>query len=79
MTDRAKALLDQVDAAHDWACGQTYGGSGDSYASTDTCRICGLARRWDSGSRQNNTPASHTFTTARGETVTLRDAARLEC
>jgi len=79
MKTRTKELLDKIDAAHDWDEGRVYGGSGDSMSSTATCRICGLKRHWDSGSRQNNINASTTFETARGEEIPLREAAALEC
>jgi hypothetical protein len=79
MKTRTKELLDKVDAAHDWACGQVHGSSGDSFSSTDECRVCGLTRKWYSGSRQNDIPASYDFSTADGREITLRDAAQLEC
>ncbi len=79
MKARTKELLDKIDENHDWRRGQVYGGSGDSYNSRDECRVCGLQRHWDSGSRQNDIPSSTTFTTATGDSVTLRDAANLDC
>lgn len=79
MKTRTKELLDKIDAAHDWNDGQVRGGSGDVLTSTDTCRICGLERDWNSGSRQNDINPSTSFRTARGEDITLRDAAGLEC
>jgi hypothetical protein len=79
MNQRTKELLEKIDAAHDWACGQTRGGGGDVYTTADTCRICGLERHWSSGSRQNDVPASTTFITSKGDRITLREAVALEC
>lgn len=79
MQTRTKALLDKAEDAHDWAHGQVYGGSGDVYSSTDTCRICGLKRHWNSGSRQNDIPASTTFETIDGRKISLRQALEVEC
>ncbi len=80
MKDRTKQLLDQIEVGHDWRCGQVYGGQGDVYTSTDECRICGLVRKWHSGSRQNSISASTTFFPAHSEEpIPLREAAALKC
>ncbi len=75
---RYKKLIEQVDEAHDWEYGQAYGHGGTAYSCTDTCRICGLNRKYFSDG-QNGVRACYTFETMDGEDVVLRDAAELEC
>ena len=48
MKESTQKLLDQIDAAHDWAEGQVYGGSGTQLSSTDHCRVCSLRRHYSS-------------------------------
>lgn len=80
MKQRTKELLEKIDELHDWSHGQTRGGGGDVYTSTDTCRVCGLERHWHSGSRQNSIPSSTTFFAANSDQpIPLREAAALEC
>ena len=78
MKEETKKLLDDVERAHDWSEGQVYGG-GDTYDSTDECRICGMKKEWNSGSRQNDTTEKYTFTTLGGEEISLRDAVAQGC
>jgi hypothetical protein len=75
---RYKDLLATVDDAHDWELGQTRGWRGTRYSSTDTCRICGLRRKYFSD-RQNGVDESYSFETFEGESLALREAAELEC
>ncbi len=78
MSEKRNELLNTVETAHDWAMGQTYGGNGDVTTRTDKCHICGLVRKWNSGSRQNDVPETDTFVMD-GQELSLRDAAKLEC
>lgn len=79
MKQRTTELLKKIDEKHDWREGQTYGGQGDVYTSTDECRICGLIRHWTSGSNQNDISPLTSFRLASGASVPLREAAELDC
>ena len=77
MHNKTTALLERVNQAHDWDEGEVSGGSGLQLFSTDTCRICSLARHFFSD-RQNHGPdPAYTFT-REGLDLTLRDAAALD-
>ena len=78
MKQTTKALLAEVEEAHDWSEGQVYGGGGTRYSSLDTCQACGMTRRWFTDS-QNGVGATYTFATARGEDLSLRAAVALGC
>lgn len=73
-----RELLERVEAAHDWEIGQAWSRGGTSLDRTDTCRICGLSRQWESD-EQNGIRERYTFTDFAGEEIPLRDAADLEC
>ena len=77
MSEKAEQLLAQVEQNHDWDQGQCWGGGGTQLSSTDTCRICGLERKWFSDT-QNGVEDRYTFISA-GETLPLRDAAEFTC
>lgn len=75
---RYTELLDQIDEAHDFEDGQTYGHGGTAMSSTDVCRICGLKRLYFTDS-QNGVDSRWTFETHCGKEIPLREAAELEC
>jgi hypothetical protein len=78
MKDRTRKLLDTIENAHDWEEGQVYSGGGTQLSSTDTCRICGMTRRYFSD-HQNGVYGRYTFATHDGRELTLKEAAELEC
>lgn len=74
---RTLELLAQIDAAHDWRAGQTYGGNGTHLSSMDVCRIYGLQRNW-CNDRQNGNMSEITYERG-GQVLSLRDAAKGVC
>ena len=77
MKTHTKELLDRVGEKHDWKEGQVHGGSGTQLSCTDVCRVCALERRWFSD-RQNGVDGDYSFF-MKGEPISLREAAALDC
>lgn len=75
MKDKTKKLLDKADKAHDFDDGQVYGGSGTQLSSTDTCRVCGMLRRWSSDTQHGNN-GRYRFEDMQGNPVALCDAVQ---
>lgn len=79
MKDTTEKMLQQIEAAHDWAEGQVYGGGGTRFTSTDTCLVCSLRCHWLSDS-QNGIDSQYRFSD--GETdldLSLRQALARGC
>jgi hypothetical protein len=70
-------LLDEIDQNHDWRQGQVHSRGGTALSSVDTCRICGLERRYFSDF-QNGVSREYTFQ-FRGNPISLREAHQLDC
>lgn len=79
MKDTTKALLEQIEEAHDWQEGQMYSGGGTIFKSTDVCRVCSLRRHYFSDS-QNGVSGSYRFSDGEtGEDLSLRQAVARGC
>ena len=70
MKERTKKTLEQIEAAHDWREGQTWGHGGTSYSQTDVCRWCGLRRLWTMDEQNGHGP-EYTFSSHEGEPLPL--------
>lgn len=79
MKDTTRKMLDQLDAAHDWARGQTYGGSGTRLSRTDLCRVCNLRRHWLDDSQNNIDDQTRFSDGETGEDLSLRQAMARGC
>jgi hypothetical protein len=73
MRAKTKELLAFVDREHDWDEGEVHGGSGTRLSSTDSCRVCGLVRRWFSDA-QNGVSGRYTF-----DDYSLEEASHIRC
>ena len=79
MKESTRKLLDQIDAAHDWQDGQTWGGGGTQLSRTDTCLVCSLRRHWFSD-RQNGIAANYRYSDGEtGDDLSLRQALARNC
>lgn len=78
LASRREELEAQIEARHDWRKGQTRSGGGTEYHRTDECQICGMQRHYQSD-YQNGVEDHFSYTLGNGDTVTLRDAAQMEC
>jgi len=79
MKDTTQKMLDQLDAAHDWAFGQTRGGDGTYLTTTDICRVCSLRRHWVDDS-QNDIHSDYRFSDGEtGKDLSLRQAVARGC
>ena len=79
MKATTQALLSKIEAAHDWADGQTRGGSGTLLTRTDTCRVCSLRRHYLSDA-QNGIDREYRFSDGEtGADLSLRQAVDHTC
>jgi len=79
MHTKTEALLEKVDAGHDWAQKrQPFSTGGTTLSWADSCRICGLVREYFQDP-QNGNDGEYSFKTADDEPLTLRDASEDCC
>ena len=76
-SDRVEALKGKIEETHDMKDGQVYSWEACGVTGTDRCTICGLEHTWGNGGQ--NTGSFDTYADSRGNSLTLAEAARLEC
>ena len=72
-----KKLMASVDASHDFGSERTWSNGGTTLTITDTCRCCGLTRRYFSDT-QNGNNGEYEFTHLCGEELSLAQAVGCE-
>ncbi len=79
MKETTSRLLEQIDAAHDWAQGQVWGSGGTRLSSTDICQVCSMRRHWLTDP-QNGVDSQYRFSSGEtGEDLSLRQAIAQRC
>ena len=76
-SNRKQELEEGIYALHDMVDGQAYSWEACGIQSTAVCSICGL--RHTSGSGGQNTGSFSNWSDARGDVLTLAEAAKVEC
>ena len=80
MKETTRALLDQIDQAHDWAEGQVWSGGGTKMSQTDTCRVCGLRRHSHTDPQNGVDEWEYRFSDGESDAdLSLRQAAARTC
>ena len=76
--DRVDALRAKISETHDLnQVGPVWSWEACGVSGTDVCTICGLVHEWGSGGQ--NTGSFSEWTDSKGNSLTLAEAARLEC
>lgn len=77
-SERKEALEAKIAETHDMQqVGQVWQWEACGVKGVDKCSICGLRQHWYSGGQ--NSPDHTDYYDARGNELTLAEAARLEC